>query len=591
MTVFSNSVALNGGRVRRCFIALLVLATAGITPGYATPYPDAGRLYREYNDAAFRKPLPRLVDTLPEVAAPVTSVDQSGELVLVRGFEVHGDTRLGDEAIHSVLAPWVDRELGQLGFQEAAAALMAAYRAAGLFAARVYVPPQAIVDGVVQLYIYEGYLEDDGIAFVNSGKRVRDESVQSILEANLTAGELLTAREFERAILLVNDLAGLSSHSTLYPGEEVGSAGFLMQTEDTGLISGNLDVDNFGSYYTGEARIGATLYVNSPARRGDQLTARLVTSGSDSNYGYLSYTMPLTGKGLRVGASVDFLEYDLGKQFSFLGSEGNAFGLRAFASYPFIRSRHLNTIGQFEYEHLELEDRDDVGLLADRTIDSGIFSVIGDHDDDFMADGVTYYSLAVTLGDVGINGNQAFQDFDSANVMTEGGFAKLNFGLSRLQHIGGNWSTFLSLNGQYSSQNLDSSQKFFIGGPFSVAGYPVGEASGDHGAVFQADLRYDFYDVPWRGNLQASAFYSYGTVKLFHETWPNWQGGNTNLKNHIDLQSVGLAVTQTWSYNFMLRGLLGWQVGSNAAANPITGEASDGSDDDYRVWLQGVYYF
>ena len=63
---------------------------------------------------------------------------------------------------------------------------------------------------------------------------------------------------------------------------------------DVPFFSGNVDVDNFGTDPTGQYRLGATLYLNSPARIGDQVVTRLVTSGSRSNYGYLTYLVSVS---------------------------------------------------------------------------------------------------------------------------------------------------------------------------------------------------------------------------------------------------------------------------------------------------------
>ena len=66
---------------------------------------------------------------------------------------------------------------------------------------------------------------------------------------------------------------------------------------------------------------------------------------------------------------------------------------------------------------------------------------------------------------------------------------------------------------------------------------------------------------------------------------------NNKISNNIDLQSVGIGLTQSWPEQFILRGVLGYQIGSNDAENPFTGEASDGSTKDYRAWVQGICYF
>lgn len=568
---------------------MLILAVT-VGNAVAAPYPNSGRIYRDFKDDSFFRLPPQQQEVKPEVE-PAEPPAEKGETIFVQGFEVHGNTLLEEARIQAVLSPHQGREMDAVELHEVAEELAVAYRGAGFFAARVYLPPQAITNGIVQLYVYEGFLEQDGIAFINSGERLNDDKVHSFLAANLSAGEVLTVKEVERTILLVNDLPGVNSRSTLYPGEEVGSAHFLMQVEDQPFISGNIDADNFGSYYTGEARLGATVYVNSPSRRGDQIVLRAVTSGSDSNYAFLEYNLPISGNGLRAGVSVDQLDYELGKQYRVLDAQGDAGAWRGFLAYPFLRGRHTNLFGRVEVSRLELEDKNNTGLLADRTIDSVDLILHGDHDDDRWADGVSYFRLAVTLGDLAINGNDAFKNFDDQSGKTEGSFTRFNLEFNRLQHLQGNLSSLLSLSGQLASQNLDSSQKFFIGGPFSVAGYPTGEVGGDEGALLHADLRYDFYDMPWRGNLQASVFYAVGWATLFKNTWSGWNATNPDLDNHIQLQSVGFGLTQTWDETFVLRGLLGYQVGSNETKDPTGGEAIDGSSENYRAWVQGIYYF
>ena len=571
------------------FLILFIL-TVAVGNAVAAPYPSSGRIYRDFKDDSFFKLPARQPEIKPEVKASEPPVEK-GATIFVEGFEVHGNTLLEEARIQAILSLHQGREMDAVELHQVAEELAVAYREAGYFAARVYLPPQAITNGIVQLYVYEGFLEQDGIAFTNPGERLNDDKVHSFLSSNLSAGEVLTVEEVERTILLVNDLPGVNSRSTLYPGEEVGSARFLMQVEDEPFISGNIDADNFGSYYTGESRLGATVYVNSPSGRGDQIVLRAVTSGEDSNYGFLEYNLPLSGNGLRAGISVDYLDYELGKQYRSLDAEGDASEWRGFLAYPFLRGRHSNLFGRVEVSRLELEDKNNIGLRADRTIDSVDLILHGDHDDDRWANGVSYYRLAVTLGDVDINGNDAFENFDDQNSKTGDSFARFNFEFNRLQHIQGNLSGLLSLSGQLASQNLDSSQKFFIGGPFSVAGYPTGEVGGDEGALLHADLRYDFYDMPWRGNLQASVFYAVGWATIFKDTWSGWNSTNPDLDNDIKLQSVGFGLTQTWDETFVLRGLLGYQVGSNETEEPDSGDASDGSSKNYRAWVQGIYYF
>lgn len=509
----------------------------------------------------------------------------------VHGFRIVGNSVLEQPEIEQLLKPAMGQSLSTSELHQLADELMSLYRDRGFFTAKVYIPPQSIEGGIVELHIYEGYLEQRGLLLRNSGERVSSDVVAAVLRDNLKPDELIKTGDVERAILLVDDLPGVSSHATIYPGESVGTAHFLLETEDQPMFSGNVDYDNFGSYYTGQDRIGSTLYLNSPSKVGDQFIGRFVTSGSDSNYAYLNYTRPVGSSGLRLGASADYMDYQLGKQYRQAGWEGDAMDARLFATYPFIRSRHFNVIAEVDYSHSQFHDRDNSGERSDRLVRSGIFKISGDHDDDLLASGVTYFDSSLTMGSVDLDGNELYQDFDRATAKSQGSFSKFNLGLSRLQNLGGSWSTYASFNAQWADSNLDSSQKFFIGGPFSLPGYPVGEASGDSGAQAHIDLRYDFSQLPWGGDLQLSASYSAGRVTLHKDTWGNWQAGNSIIDNEFSLQSTGLGLTQSWGSGVVVRAMSGWQVGGNKGRNPVTDEASDNSDSDYRLWLQTIVYF
>ena len=558
----------------------------------ATPFPNSGSLYRDVRDDSLRR-APR-----PEAAQPQVEVQQApgqdtGDADLeVSHFVVFGNAELSQEELSELLTPYSHQTLSPGRLHEAMETLRDAYRERGLFTAQVYLPPQAVENGLVTLHVFEGVLEEGGVLLSDEGVHVRGSVVESILQENLATGEVMRVGEFERTILLADDLPGITTHSVIYPGASPGEARFLLRTQDTARVTGNIDVDNFGNYYTGEERLGATVYFNSPTGSGDQLTFRAVTSGSDSTYAYSEYSMPVSGNGLRLGASADYLTYDLGEELEEFGADGEAYSGSLFAAYPFIRSRHTNLNTRVEYIHLSLDDDNDSGVLeAERTLNIVTASLFGDHDDDYWANGITYFDVSVTGGNVDIDGGDEFEDFDDRNVGTDGSFFKLNFDVSRLQHLVGNWSASGRLAGQAATTNLDSSQKFFIGGPFSVPGYPVGEMSGDFGVNLQADLRYDIRSIPWGGDLQVSTFATAGWIRLYQDTWDGWQGENRIISNNMELYSWGLAATQTWPSGVVLRSSIGRQIGNNDARNPLNGKDTDQSGDDYRAWFQVIYYF
>ena len=86
--------------------------------------------------------------------------------------------------------------------------------------------------------------------------------------------------------------------------------------------------------------------------------------------------------------------------------------------------------------------------------------------------------------------------------------------LLRQQSLGERLSVYLSLSAQRAGKNLDSSEKFVLGGVNGVRAYPQGEASGDSGYVATVEARYvpDFAAIP--GVLQPFVFVDAGGVTI-----------------------------------------------------------------------------
>jgi len=572
---------------------ILVISGFLIAGNSALAAPDAGSLIRRYQDETQQRlsppPADKKVLTPAEPSRSRAAASASGERIRVSAFLVNGVTRFSQEDIAGVLKPFVGKELDTLGIHRAADELNRHYREAGYFAAKVFIPPQDVAD-TIRLEVYEGYLDSQGIEVVNKGKRVKSSVVQDILETNIRSDEPINRASYERALLIAEDLPGVTTSSTLYPGEYVGSARLRTTLSDLPLFAGNVDLDNFGAESTGQWRLGTTLYLNSPTLVGDQLVARLVTSGSRSNYAYLTYLRPISSYGTRLGASVDYFNYDADHLNNLGYSNGHASDMRLYLTHPIIRSRHGNLNLRTDLSQLNIDDSNDLQVNGQRRINSLTVALQGDDDHAWAGAGLTVFGASVTTGSVDIEGNTSYRNLDNATSATDGGFTRVNLNLSRLQHLSAHWSIFGRLAGQWASTNLDSSQKFYVGGATSVSGYPVGEASGDSGADAHLELRREFV-APWNGTLTAGLFYQHGWVKTHENPWSGWQGTNPIIQNDITLKSFGLMASTTLDGAWVARALVGRQAGGNNMRDPNTGEASDGSTKRYRLWLQVIRYF
>lgn len=582
--------ALGTGHGRRIVALACLVASA---PALAV---DAGQQLRRFQDETQQRlqprerrpsPLPALPPSPSEAAAAASPVQ-----VRVTGFEVHGATRFSEAEIAAVLKDYVGRTLNTADIHAAANRLMLHYRNAGYLLAKVFVPPQ-IFGEVVRLDVEEGYVEPGGIEVLNKGERVSTDAVRSILDSTLYSDRPLQARDLERALLLADDLPGTRVGSVIYPGREVGTARLRTVMSDEPFLAGNVDVDNFNLPQIGQYRLGATIYLNSPGGVGDQLVTRLVTSGSRSNYAYLTYLRPISPSGTRIGASIDYYRYDGEALFNLGDIDGYASNARLYLTHPIIRSRYTNLNVRTDLSYYAIDDRRTVSgtqFSADRRLGVVSVSLHGDETHDFLPNGTTLFDATVTAGNVDVRGDPLYEQFDSNGPRTAGGFARFNFTLQRLQHLSGPWSLFGSVTGQLASKNLDPLERFYLGGPLSLPGYPIGEVSGDQGAEIHAEVRRDFA-APWGGSLQGGVFYGVGWVQQQKNTWNGWNAFAPDASNGVTLQTVGLQLTQTFQNAWVIRGVVGWQVGKEPPVKQLTGDDTDGRSADYRAWFQVIRYF
>jgi hemolysin activation/secretion protein len=189
-------------------------------------------------------------------------------------------------------------------------------------------------------------------------------------------------------------------------------------------------------------------------------------------------------------------------------------------------------------------------------------------------------SAVFTLGMLNLDGSPAsFISDDLKNANTYGDFQKLRYYAARAQTLSPTRSLHASLTGQWASKNLDSSEKFYLGGMSGVRAYPSGEAGGSSGQVFSLELRQQL-NAQW----QFTAFYDYGQVDQYQSNQKADGSSPLVANNTIALRGAGLSLG--WSSNQGTQLKLTWaqRIGSNPLATPA-GNDTDGSLNIDRFWL------
>lgn len=541
----------------------LVLSLLAPAVTYAQVAPDAGQSIRELERPQLQAPAPdKLELNLPflDDSAPVAG----GPSLHVNRFRITGHSVFPDAELRALLADLEDRELSFAELQAAAQRLSSYYREHGYMLARAYLPAQEVEDGVIEIAVLEGGY---GEIQVDDQVGLRGFAMASI--DSLQSGEAVRAKPLERSLLLLADTPGVEIDAMLRPGASVGASDLIVNVMPGQGFSGTLHLDNHGSRYTGAARLGGAYSLNNPLRLGDTLDLRLMTSEEDQLYVRAGYQLPVGPWSTRLGVAYSYMDYELGEDFADLDATGRARIASAFVLQPLLRSRALSLYASLQYDHKRLEDK--VGLFdsrSDKNSSVWIASLTGDSRDSFGGGGVNSFSLAYAAGKLELESPlERLQD--SFTSRSHGRFDRMNVSLLRLQNLPGRFSLSTRLQGQWSNDNLDSSEKFSLGGAHAVRAYPQGEASGDRGMLVNVDLNYAVAD-----GWQAALFADYGRIRLNAKPW-------TLERNHRELSGAGLA----------LRGMAyGWRLETSAAWRLDDAPRSE-ADRKPRVWLQLMRQF
>jgi hemolysin activation/secretion protein len=355
-----------------------------------------------------------------------------------------------------------------------------------------------------------------------------------------------------------------------------------LSVSDKPLVTGDVDLDNTGGTSTGTERLGLNLYGNGVLGQGDLWSANL-SANQGSNYARLGLTVPVGYGGLRLGLNASRLDYQVvAAQYSSLELHGASSVQGVDAVYPLLRSQTHNL-----YLSAALDDKHFLNYSATKAVsDYGsralTWSLYGNAYDALGGGGASSGSLTLSQGHLNLDAS-ATQASDALSTQTAGDYRKLRFALSRQQALHDDLTLVLSFSGQWTDQNLDSSEKFFLGGSTGVRAYPSGEGSGALGRMANAELRWRWR---WSDSFALSAFYDTGSVTVNPR---NGYAGASAL-NSYGLDGVGLGLA--WSGERGVSAKLVWarRLGDNP--NPsATGQDQDGTLVRDRLWASAQLAF
>ena len=542
-------------------------AATSATPTEASPPASAA--------PSANTPSPPAASAKPQDAPasePTAQPADNSDEFQFKQFRFQGNTVYSDSALEKLLRDKVPAVKTLPDIQRAAEAVAALYQEDGVLA-RVDLLPQDLTDGVVTITITEGRFAGARMESAESPKLPQDFLVK-LVETAQPKNAPVKLSQMDKATMLLNEVPGVQASVRLSTGQEEGETIALVQVQDKRPWDGQITLDNTGSISTGAYRFSSQYSRYGWLGRGDVSNIQYLHSAG-LDYARLGYSEPLGHGGARFGGNTEWTRYTVvDPTYDALDLHGPATTLNGFVSQPLVRHRQFSSDLVLSGDHKKYTNHSKFSTTRYQ-LDSLSASVQINSQDQWMGGGENSASLQLTRGLI---------DYETdKSDGTEGLFTKWRLSINRKQKVDAAQMLLLSYQRQRASRNLDSSEKFGIGGSGAVRAYPAGEASGTQANLFSIELQRDFQ---W--NKQAykfSSFYDVGEVdKEKHAT-------STGL-NSYKLQGIGLWLGASYPNAW---GQSQWRVtwarrlGSNPGAS--NGNDADGTYYLNRFWLSASQMF
>lgn len=542
---------------------IIIMSVIASSYSLAVNLPTAGDIQRQVQQPKIDEIEKSLPTIKKEYKAPMI-IDDS-VTTLIKDFKFSGNTVFSNEQLNKLIEPYKNQQLGMNKLKEITSVITKYYRDNGYFVARAYLPQQTVKDGIIEIAVIEGTY---GGFDIKNTSLVNDETVQNYMDY-LKNGQIVSTESLERQMLLINDLSGVVvTNAEVYPGDEVGTSKFAITTSPMNKYTGYSVLDNYGSRYTGQARLNVGLNVNSLTNVGDTLTTTgLISNTADLKNISMYYTRPLGYTGLIGSLNGSITKYELDRIPNY-EAFGSAKNIGASLSYPIVKTRSYSQTISLDYLHKIMDDTN--GAVnntekSEKSVDSVTLRLDEKRNTNILElPGKLYTSIGITTGRVNLDNDVA--KINDQIIDTQGNFAKLNLSIIHNQQLNPQLSLKTTLKGQKSlGKNLESSEDISVGGSQGVRAYEDSELSGDQGYAASLDLIYALPKIN-QMNHYASVFVDTATM------WINDNRFNDE-DNKRNLNAIGLGYDINYK-NFDLR---------TSFAHGFGGESTPTSESEFST--------
>lgn len=429
-------------------------------------------------------------------------------------------------------------------------ALTNKYRNDGYILTRVIVPPQTIENGIVELRVVEGYVDQISVI----GGEIRDNQAAALKQIQAYADHVrsngpLNIGDLEKFLLLIGDLPGIEARSILSPSPTQVGASDLQIIVQRKTYDAYLGYDNYGSRYLGPSEVTLAGSLNSLLGYNERFSMQTVATldsglGKELSYIALGYDQPLGSAGTTLKTLYSHTKTNPGYTLDQYDVKGRADFASLTVQHPVIRSRTENL-----YLNSTLDWRD---VISTNNLEPARHDVItalrlgGQYEllDNLLSVGINSISLEISKG-LGILGTTSRGSTNKSRSNGDPLFTKANLDVQRLQRLAPKVNLLMAAHGQIADAPLLTSEEFGVGGINLGRGYAPSEIVGDNGLAGKIELQ---WNQPYAlgANNYIEDYQLYG----FYDVGKVWNKDENTSSAKIDsLASAGLGVRANFKNN------------------------------------------
>ncbi len=479
----------------------------------------------------------------PEKSAGPRAVDEVEFSISI--IQVSGANHFPKSEVDAFFAPLVGRKIVLQDLRDAAQKLEDLYRSKGFFLTRVFIPPQKVEGGALQVQVLEGYIGD---VFVDGPNPSSTRLIETLM-ASVPKERPARFSSLERHMLLINDIPGLAGTTLLQQGGALGSSELLVSAVKV-PNQYRATFSNTSAELVGPLSYSLGGTISQPFGQPGALDLTLSSAGQqlrELRSVSARYAMPIGAHGL-VGSFGGLIAFARpGGAIKDLDVRSRVMSFNGRLRMPLIRSRK-NSI------YLDIGaalNRNETNILGELLTDdrSTVAEATLSWQQANWLNGDTNASVSLFQGLVVLGANDATAPKPSVSGF-QPRFQRVVYTLARNQRLTPSVSVQLNLQGQYSTDRLASGELVSFGGPAIGRGYDPSVITGERGMGVSGELRYALPFAAERliEGVQLYTFADYANATTLATEIADKQ------TNHISSLGLGVRMLIFGRFNFDFQG-------------------------------------